>query len=160
MTPRGPVLPSWLITVSKLCHQRSSWAHIVVFLKKLSRNSMQAQGVPEKHSDKLSCVALGWEPISHISDRWHLSCVKPSLHKILKRHFSSKVYSLHVGGDWFWCTLRLLLSGLRPSTGARFESVLTWWTPLVLTWCLTDNLPHTTCLPLGAVSVSEPNRQP
>ena len=64
------------------------------------------------------------------------------------------------GGSWPWCTLRLLLSGLRPSTGTEYKSVSVWWTSLASTWWFTENLPHKTHVLPDALLVTEPNRQP
>ena len=50
----------------------------------------------------------------------------PHPEESLNPYPTTKVCRPQVGGGWFWCTLGLLLSGLRPSIGTEFESVSSW----------------------------------
>lgn len=71
----------------------------------------------------------------------------------------SGVWRPPLGGGWPLQALKLLLSGPRLSIGAKSESALTHWTPLVIPCCWhSETLPHLTpipLIPLEALSAGE-----
>lgn len=77
----------------------------------------------------------------------------------LRPCLTMKVWRHPAGSSYPWCTLELLLSGLRPGSGIKFKPVSIWSTPFAPTWWLTENLPHVTHIPQEDLSVTEPNRQ-
>lgn len=75
------------------------------------------------HSHILICISLVKFPSSILKVPWN--CLTTKFHRP------------QVGDSWPLCTLRLLLSGLKPNTGTKPETVLTCQTPLAPPWWLT-----------------------
>lgn len=56
------VLPTQLAKACGLCRGDQPEPLIAIFYKVFSRSKAQAQGMPEKHRERLSCVVLEWGP--------------------------------------------------------------------------------------------------